>query len=146
MTPSTVATAPDTLAGGDGNDLLISSAGNDHCDGGAGSDTLVSVSTSSAYNQVFDGGADNTFAWLRSDVVNANGSAAGFDHITDFGAGDKLDFTQLFNNAQPAIDTSILHVTDTAGGTHCLGQSRQRLHRRGRARWHTWTDPRRSRP
>ena len=102
----------DQIAGGDGNDRVFGDGGNDTIFGGAGNDTLTGGAQSGAGDKGL-----NTFAWLRSDVVNANGSAAGFDHITDFGAGDKLDFTQLFNNAHPMIDTSILHVTDTAGGT-----------------------------
>ena len=60
---------------------------------------------------------NDTFTWVKADVVNPNGTSAGFDHITDFGAGDKLDFSGVVSNHNLASAASVVHVTDSAAGT-----------------------------
>jgi Ca2+-binding RTX toxin-like protein len=104
--------ADDRLSGGDGNDKIYGDGGNDIMSGGAGNDIL----TGGQQNGLGINGAD-TFAWQRNDVVSATGTSLGFDHITDFGANDRLDFTGLFDNSHPADLSAVLHVTDTSSGT-----------------------------
>jgi Ca2+-binding RTX toxin-like protein len=70
----------DTLSGGDGNDILSSGAGNDTLDGGAGNDTLIG------------GAGSDTFDF---STISAHQGAFGADVVTDFGAGDKIQFDGL---------------------------------------------------
>ncbi len=56
----------------------------------------------------------DTFSWLRADVI-VNSAVQGFDHVTDFGVGDRLDFTGL-GLGTAAIET-LVRVTDTAAGS-----------------------------
>ncbi len=100
----------DRVMGGDGNDRVYGDGGNDFIAGGRGDDIMTGggMSASSARGL-------NTFLWDRADVVNANGTKAGYDHITDFGAGDKLDFTGLVSS-HPAAAHDMVRVTDTASG------------------------------
>jgi len=63
----------------------------------------------------FSWGKD-TFAWTRDDVVNANGTSAGFDRITDFQSGDRLDFSALFSGRNGTPVNDLVHVRDTAQG------------------------------
>lgn len=58
--------------------------------------------------------APATFVWERDDVVNADGSKAGLDHITDFGVGDRLDFSGLVAPSCAVQDA--VRITDTADG------------------------------
>lgn len=104
--------ADDGLSGGDGSDSIYGDGGNDTISGGAGNDIL----RGGQQNGLGANGAD-TFTWQRGDVVTADGASAGFDHITDFGANDRLDFTGVFNNTHPADLSAVVHVTDTANGT-----------------------------
>lgn len=100
----------DRLTGEAGNDRMYGDGGNDIMQGGAGNDIM----TGAGFNNGGARGA-NTYVWAEGDVVNANGTSAGLDHITDFGAGDKLDFTGLVPSyAGPAHD--VVRVTDTASG------------------------------
>jgi Ca2+-binding RTX toxin-like protein len=92
----------DKLYGEDGNDGLLGDGGNDLIVGGGGNDRLTG------------GAGKDTFAWDNSDVTTGTTL---FDHITDFGVGDRLDFTGLFNNTHPSNLSTVLHVTDTAQGT-----------------------------
>ena len=100
----------DTLYGDAGNDKIYGDGGNDVISGGAGNDLLAG----GQYQNGFSVG-DDTFAWARADVVNTAGVKQGFDHIIDFGAGDKLDFSGLTLTAGPI--ENVVRVTDTAGGT-----------------------------
>ncbi len=120
----------DSLHGGDGNDGLWGGGGNDQLFGDAGDDVLIGdgghdTLAGGAGSDILRGGQFNggglnfndTFAWARDDVVNTDGSAAGFDRIVDFGAGDKLDFSGIFAGG-PAVDAAdVLRATDTAAGT-----------------------------
>jgi Ca2+-binding RTX toxin-like protein len=100
----------DTLFGEAGNDKLYGDGGNDRITGGAGSDILAGGQMRGGSSA----GAD-TFAWARADVV-VNGAVQGFDHVIDFGAGDRIDFTALgLSHTQPLAN--LVHVTDTAAGT-----------------------------
>lgn len=84
----------DIIDGGDGNDWLRGIAGSDSFTGGAGSDT---------------------YFWEKSDVVSGTNSL-GLDHITDFGAGDVLDFRKLVGLGTKSLD-SMVKVSDTAEGS-----------------------------
>lgn len=64
----------ETFLGGGGHDLIRSAGGADVLSGGAG---------------------DDTFVWLRRDVVDGNGDNRGVDTITDFQIGDILDVSAI---------------------------------------------------
>ena len=81
----------DQMDGGAGNDWLRGLGGADILKGGAGSDT---------------------FFWEKTDV----GAKLGVDRITDFGAGDVLDFKKLVSlGTKPLGD--FVKVTDGAAGS-----------------------------
>ncbi|MGL4398084.1 MAG: Ig-like domain-containing protein [Hyphomicrobium sp.] len=109
----------DGFFGGGGNDRLYGGVGNDRMYGDGGDDLIVGgigndIMTGAGFN---NGGAKgaNTYLWARADVIAANGASAGFDHITDFGAGDRLDFSGMFQSRPVSIADSV-RVTDTAAG------------------------------
>ena len=101
----------DRIWGEDGNDRIFGDGGNDTISGGRGSDILSGGQTTNGFSL----GAD-TFVWSRDDVVNADGTSAGFDRITDFMGDDRLDFTGLVASG-PAAAHDVLRLTDTAAGT-----------------------------
>ena len=109
----------DGFFGGGGNDIIYGDAGDDRIygdggddiiRGGAGNDTM----TGAGINNTGARGA-NTYVWERADVLNPDGSKAGLDHITDFGSGDRLDFSGLVSN-HAAATHDVVRVTDTASG------------------------------
>ena len=100
----------DGIYGGNGNDKVHGDGGNDRISGGAGNDIL----TGGQFKGVFSLGND-TFVWTQTDVVGVGGAWAGYDHVTDFRAGDRLDLSGLDLAAGPA--SSRVHVTNTAAGT-----------------------------
>jgi Ca2+-binding RTX toxin-like protein len=63
----------DAIAGEGGNDSLLGNSGNDSISGGAGADTLSG------------GSGNDTFQWDTQQ-------ASGIDRVSDFGAGDRLQF------------------------------------------------------
>lgn len=99
----------DRMLGDGGNDKLFGDGGNDFIRGGTGSDFL----SGGGFGSTSSAGLD-TFAWLRADVLSGS-TVQGFDHVTDFGAGDRLDFTGL-NLGTAAIET-LVRVTDTGAGS-----------------------------
>ncbi len=99
----------DRILGDAGNDKLFGDGGNDYLRGGAGSDFL----SGGGFGSTSSAGLD-TFAWLRADVI-VNSAVQGFDHVTDFGVGDRLDFSGL-NLGTAAIET-LVRVTDTGAGS-----------------------------
>ncbi len=100
----------DTLDGGDGDDLLYGDNGNDRIFGGAGNDLLAGGQLKGGFSL-----GNDTFGWARADVINSSGVRQGFDHIVDFGAGDKIDFTSL--SLGSGSIASVVRVTDTSAGT-----------------------------
>lgn len=102
----------DTIYGGDGNDAIYGDGGNDVIHGGTGNDVLGGGQLNGAGIKGID-----TFVWDRADVVNANGSSAGFDTIVDFRAGDRLDLTDVFNGTHPTDLEAVIRVTNGANGT-----------------------------
>ena len=101
----------DSLWGNDGDDKLIGDGGNDRLAGGRGSDILTGGQQSGAGIK-----GSNTFVWSQADVVNADGTSAGLDRITDFGVGDRLDFSGMFAS-HPLQTADVLHLADTAAGS-----------------------------
>ncbi len=81
----------------------------DQMDGGAGDDWLRGLGGA----DTLKGGTGNdTFFWEKTDV----GAKLGVDHITDFGAGDVLDFKKLVSlGTKPLGD--FVKVTDGAAGS-----------------------------
>ncbi len=91
----------DTFQGGKNVDTFDGGAGNDWFRGYEGSD-------------IFTGGAgSDTFVWEEKDVVSGKKSQ-GVDTITDFGAGDRLDLSDITDGFNPA---ALVKVTDTAAGS-----------------------------
>jgi Ca2+-binding RTX toxin-like protein len=104
----------DVLHGEDGTDWLFGDGANDTISGGAGDDAIAG----GAQNDQLTGGTGNdTYFWQRSDVFHANGAWAGFDTITDFGAGDRLDLSGVFKGLPAQPMANMVHVTDTGAGT-----------------------------
>jgi len=94
----------DVIFGEDGDDRIYGDGGDDIIHGGRGSDIM----TGAGFN---NGGAKgaNTYVWHTADI------GTGLDHITDFGVGDRLDFSDL----QLPHDLSLadaVRVTDTTAG------------------------------
>lgn len=104
----------DTIQGGDGIDSIFGDGGNDVIDGGADNDF---ISGGAQNDQLTGGGGDDTFVWTRPDIMHANGTWAGFDSITDFGAGDRLDFSLAFKGLPVSPIENMIRVTDTASGS-----------------------------
>ncbi len=100
----------DTLFGEAGIDNIYGDNGNDWISGGAGNDLLAGGQLKNGFSL-----GNDTFSWLRTDVINTAGAAQGFDRIVDFGAGDKLDFSGLALSGGDI--TSLVKLTDTAAGT-----------------------------
>ncbi|MGL4397496.1 MAG: Ig-like domain-containing protein [Hyphomicrobium sp.] len=85
----------DMMDGGAGNDWLRGLGGADVLKGGSGSDT---------------------YFWEKSDVIGPSGAHQGIDRITDFGAGDVLDFKKLASiGSKPLGD--FIKVVDGANGS-----------------------------
>jgi Ca2+-binding RTX toxin-like protein len=100
----------DTIYGEAGNDNIYGDGGNDKIYGGAGSDLLAGGQLKNGFSL-----GNDTFAWMRADVVNSSGASQGFDRVVDFGAGDKIDFSGLSLGSSPIA--SVVRVTDTGAGT-----------------------------
>ena len=91
------------------NDTFKGSSAVDSIDGGAGNDTLRGLGGA----DILTGGTGNdTFFWEKTDV----GAGLGVDHITDFGAGDVLDFKKLVSLSSKPL-TDFVKVTDGAAGS-----------------------------
>ena len=100
----------DSFYGGKAVETFDGGAGNDYFRGYEGSD-------------IFTGGAGNdTFVWREKDVVSGKKSQ-GVDTITDFGAGDRLDLSEITDgvlglNWLFGVDpASQVQVTDTSAGS-----------------------------
>jgi len=80
----------DTLTGNAGNNTLDGAAGADTLRAGAGNDTLIG----NAGNDNMSGqGGNDVFRWMANVFNSADVTFGGIDKITDFNAGDKVDFT-----------------------------------------------------
>lgn len=93
----------DELEGDKGNDLLAAGEGDDVLRGGRGADILTG------------GAGADTFVFEKSDVVSGK-THYGVDTITDFGVGDRLDFSKLVNGSIKSLADAV-RVTETAEGT-----------------------------
>lgn len=102
----------DRLEGEAGNDRLWGDGGNDVIIGGAGDDIMKGGDFSSRYPA-----GNDTFGWSKSDIVNTNGSQAGFDRIVDFGPGDTLDFSLLFPGTDPGPISDMVKLAVVSGST-----------------------------
>ena len=98
----------DRIFGEDGNDALLGDGGSDTLSGGRGNDVLTG-----------DGAANSadTFLWELADVLNGDGSVAGFDRITDYRAGDILDLRAVADHSVFTNAFDLVHLTDSAAGT-----------------------------
>lgn len=102
----------DRINGGIGNDIIFGDGGNDVVRGGPGSDTLSGGQSGNTLSA-----GQDTFIWLREDVIDANGRSAGLDKITDFGVGDRLDFSGLFSSPPQLPIADLVRLEDTISGT-----------------------------
>ncbi|MBU1211436.1 MAG: cadherin-like domain-containing protein [Alphaproteobacteria bacterium] len=103
----------ENLVGSDHADELSGDTGDNVIDGGAGADTL----SGGRGDDVLAGGAGaDTFVFTKSDVVSGS-SHYGVDRITDFGAGDRLDFEDLLNGVKYDELSDVIRATTTAEGT-----------------------------
>lgn len=93
----------DELEGGKGNDLLSGGGGDDEIRGMRGADVLTG------------GAGADTFAFAKTDVVSGK-THYGVDTITDFGVGDRLDFSKFFSGNVADI-ADVIRVTESADGT-----------------------------
>ena len=103
--------ANDVLYGEDGNDKIYGDGGNDIIVGGKGDDWLVGGQLQNGYSV-----GNDTFVYRIEDILNADGTRAGFDRIVDFGVGDRLDFSQIFHGGGGRDIASMVRTTDTAAG------------------------------
>jgi len=102
----------DKLYGDDGNDKLYGDGGNDVISGGRGDDILKGGDAANRY-----AGGDDTFVWALADVVGSNGARAGFDHILDFSAGDRLDLSEVLVGTETGPMANYVRFTQTGGNT-----------------------------
>ncbi|MFV0297961.1 MAG: calcium-binding protein [Hyphomicrobiaceae bacterium] len=101
------------VVGGSGDDQLVGSHGDDHLNGGAGTDVIQG---GRGYDVLTGGNGADTFVFAQNDVLSGN-NTYGFDTITDFGAGDKLDFSDFGSKKNPLDLLHDVQVNDTASGT-----------------------------
>jgi Ca2+-binding RTX toxin-like protein len=93
----------DLLDGGGGNDILLGGDGDDLLFGGAGDDILLGGD-----------GSDGLTGGTGSDGFGFEEGESGTDSVTDFGAGDTLDLTDVVESDGPA---ELDFGDDGAGGT-----------------------------
>ncbi len=101
------------VIGGSGDDQLTGSHGDDHLNGGAGNDVIQG---GRGYDVLTGGQGNDTFVFSQGDVLSGN-NIYGFDTITDFGAGDRLDFSDFGSKKNPLDLLHDVHVSETASGT-----------------------------
>ena len=90
----------DSLSGSKNDDVIVGGAGNDWVRGSSGYDTLTG------------GAGADTFVWATADV----GKKLGYDHVTDFGAGDVLDFRGLVAVGNNQV-SDVVRITDSWSGS-----------------------------
>lgn len=93
-----------TITGTNGNNTLVGTAGNDTITGRRGVDIMTG------------NGGNDTFVWSTNDAFRGR-NGGWLDHITDFSAGDVLDFSEIFSRIGTQNLSSTISVTDEAGGT-----------------------------
>jgi Ca2+-binding RTX toxin-like protein len=93
----------DELQGNKGDNSLSGGAGDDELRGMRGADVLTG------------GAGADTFRFDRTDVVSGK-NHYGVDTITDFGVGDRLDFSRFFSGHVADI-ADVIQVAETADGT-----------------------------
>lgn len=129
---TTMATSGVIVTGGFGNDTLFGSAGIDMISGGPGDDTI----TGSGGNDVLAlGPGSDTVVMSSAFGAGAGASVDGIDMISDFAAGDAIQFglnapVVLTNNgtltnnsidiSNNGMDTTIIADLDTSAGTQPL--------------------------
>ena len=122
-------TKADTITGGSGDDSFTGGAGNDSISGGSGNDTIwgglgVDTMTGGAGNDTFQINSTGFETGTLSPAVVYYGgvvasgssvSTAGFDKITDFGAGDALYVGGQVASTTAGTNGVDLTWTDQAG-------------------------------
>lgn len=94
----------DTLTGDEFANVISGGAGNDTLRGGRGADTLTG------------GEGSDTFVFDDKDVTSGK-NHFGVDRITDFGAGDRLDFEDLLKGVKYDDLSNVIRLTTTEEGT-----------------------------
>ncbi|MFN3867932.1 MAG: Ig-like domain-containing protein [Hyphomicrobiaceae bacterium] len=94
----------DQLTGDSGVNVIVGGGGNDRINGQRGADILTG------------GAGDDTFVYHRNDIISGK-THYGVDRITDFGAGDRLDFDGLFSTSDARTLLEHVRVIETDAGS-----------------------------
>lgn len=78
------------ISGGAGNDTIFAGAGNDNVNGGSGNDVIRG---DQGNDMLLGGGNNDRFDWAAIAFNTADVVAGGVDSVSDFNAGDMLDFS-----------------------------------------------------
>ncbi|MBL8884128.1 MAG: DUF4114 domain-containing protein [Hyphomicrobium sp.] len=89
-------------------DIIKGSKDANVIDGGAGNDVIRGLGGA---DTMTGGSGKDTFVWGLKDV------GSGVDHITDFGAGDKLDLHELLKGQKFGSISDVVKVSDAAAGS-----------------------------
>lgn len=108
-----------SVTGSSFNDLIHGDASTGVLKGVGGYDTIFSdgghgVRDGSGKGIPAGDPGANTCVWEHAGSVDAGGTPASLDRITDFGAGDRLDFSGIVAPAEPIGDA--IRITGIAGG------------------------------
>ena len=95
------------------NDSFEGGKGDDHFIGGAGSDNF---NGERGYDVMTGGAGADTFIFEGSDIRSGQ-HYYGFDTITDFGVGDRLDFDNLLNGVRERDIGRYVHLNEVDAGT-----------------------------
>jgi Ca2+-binding RTX toxin-like protein len=99
----------DQLSGGAGRDQLFGNLGGDILGGGAGDDLLVG---GLGNDRLTGGGGSDTFSY--------SGPNEGVDRITDLGAGDVIDITQVLSGFQAGVSDPAGFVSVADSGADAM--------------------------
>ena len=88
----------DTISGGNGNDVINAGDGNDTVSGGSGNDTINggpgndTINGGDGNDRIDGGTGDNTLTGGSGNDTFVFGPSFGVNTVTDFGGGDHIEF------------------------------------------------------
>ena len=88
----------DTISGGNGNDVINAADGNDTVSGGSGNDTINggpgndTINGGDGNDRIDGGTGDNTLTGGSGNDTFVFGPSFGVNTVTDFGGGDRIEF------------------------------------------------------
>ncbi len=101
------------VIGSDFADTFKGSSRADNLDGGAGDDLLRGLGGA---DTLTGGDGNDTFEWFAKDVISGK-KHLGVDTITDFSAGDRLDFSDMLKKFKSGDLADHIQVTESKVGT-----------------------------